>query len=184
MATKKSSNSHATRSSTSSSNSSGVMVSPGRYVNLSNAPITLTQRIEQRVDMAMRRHGFIQNSLQCKDMVVDAILTARHYRANPHHSYHGVKVTRNSFGTARPNNRSQESLRMYLLAALWRAWMLGTNSKPKVNNRDYPDTRFVKFVTDVAVSLGMGNVIKNLERFQSYRSATFRENEGLINSNG
>lgn len=180
MATKKRPYSITPCSSAGSSNSSGVMVSPGRFVNLSNGPITLNQQIESQVDMAMRRHGFMQNSLLCKDLMVDAIMTAQHYRANPYHSYQGKKVTRQSFGTVRPNNRNQEGIRMYLLAALWRAWMLGTNTKPTVNNRDYADTRFVKFVTDVAASMGMGNVIKNLERYQSYRIATFRENERVI----
>lgn len=160
-----------------SSSSLGVMVSPGRMVNLSNTPPSLAQRIQSRIDLAMRRHGFKQNIQQCEDMIVDAIFVVRHYLAHPHHSYHGKKVTRHSFGTTRPKNRNQEGTRMYILAVLWRAWMLGTASMPKVNNRNYADTRFVKFAKEVTAIMVMGNVIKNLERYQSCRSTAFRDNE-------
>jgi hypothetical protein len=40
---------------------------------------------------------------------------------------------------------------------------------PVVNNRRNPDTQFVTFVKSLGVWFGLGNVVKNLERYQAYR---------------
>jgi hypothetical protein len=120
--------------------STGVMVSPGRYVNLGGGPRTLEQKIRASIDGAMRCATFTQNCLRCENILVEAILLARQYRLTPHYSYRGKKVTRQSFGTKRPNNRNQELIRFYLLSKLWYCYFLGTGSKPEVNNRRNPDT--------------------------------------------
>ena len=98
--------------------STGVMVSPGRYVNLGGGPRTLEQKIRASIDGAMRCATFTQNCLRCETILVEAILLARQYRLTPHCSYRGKKVTRQSFGTKRPNNRKQELIRFYLLSKL------------------------------------------------------------------
>ena len=152
---------------------SGVMVSPGRCVNLSNSPPTLEQRMLQHLDQAIRKAQFTHHALLCENLLLEALLHAHHYRKHPHHSYHGKKVTRASFGTARPHDRDQEQIRMYLLGIIWYAWMRGTQTKPVINNRRDPDTPFVIFAKEVGWWFGLGNVVKNLERYQSYRKATF-----------
>jgi hypothetical protein len=156
--------------------SQGVMVSPSRYVNLSGAPPTLEQRMRNDLDRAMRKAKFTHHALLCENLLVEALLNARQYRSQPHHSYHGKKVTRNSFGTLRPRDRAQELIRLYLIGIIWRVWMRGTLHKPIVNNRRDPDTPFVLFVKDVTAWYGLGNVIKNLERYQSYRRASLAGN--------
>jgi hypothetical protein len=152
--------------------STGVMVSPGRMVNLSGAPLTLEQKMRKSIDQAMRAAKFTQHNLRCENLILEALMQARQYRSRPHHSYQGKKVTRLSFGTSRPNNRNQELIRIYLLGMLWYCWVLGTNKKPKVNNRHNPDTPFVVFVKTLGAWFGLGNIVKNLERYQSYRKRT------------
>ena len=154
---------------------SGVMVSPGRCVNLSNAPPTLECRIRQHLDRAMRQAKFTHYASLCENVLFETLMNARQYRAQPHHSYQGKKVTRLSFGTARSNDRDQEQIRMHLLGMIWYVWSRGTRQKPIVNNRRDPDTPFVIFVKEVWLWYGFGNVIKYLERYQSYRKATFAE---------
>jgi hypothetical protein len=150
----------------------GVMVSPGRYIDLSGSPLTLEQRMRASIQRAMRQGHFKYRSVRCEDMILECILTARHYREHPHVSFNGKKLTRLTFGTRRPNNRNQEGIRFYFLGMLWYVWFMGTGQKPVVNNRHNPDLPFVQFVKTIAPWFGLGNVIKNLERFQSYRSAT------------
>lgn len=150
------------------------MVSPGRYVNLIKGPLTLEQNIRATIQPAMRKARFKYRTARCEDMILEAILTARHYRENPHYSHAGKKVTRLSFGTGRPNDRNQEGIRFYLLGMLWYAWVIGTSEKPVVNNRRNPDLPFVAFVKSIAPWFGLGNVIKNLERFQSFRRLTLQ----------
>ena len=151
----------------------GVMVSPGRMVNLSNTPPTLECRMRQYLDHAMRKAKFTHHVPLCENLLLEALMNARQYRAQPHHSYRGKKVTRLSFGAARPKDRDQEQIRMHLLGMIWYAWSRGTQQKPIINNRRVPDTPFVIFVKAVWLWYGFGNVIKYLERYQSYRKATF-----------
>lgn len=152
--------------------SNGVMVSPGKYIDLSCSAPSLEQTIRSSIDQAMRVAGFKNNSARCEQLILDVVMDVRNYRAHPHHSYLGKKVTRHSFGTARPKNRNQELLRLRILSVLWYCWMLGTDTKPCVNSRRNPDTRFVIFVKAIGMWFGLGNVVKNLERYQSYRKAT------------
>lgn len=147
----------------------GIQVSPGRYVNLGSSGATPEQRIRSAIDQAMRIAKFKKQCLLCENIIYEAIENAVDYRKNPHFSYAGKKVSRQTFGTTRPNSRNQEQIRMYLLAVFWRAWQIGKDEKPKVNNRKDADTDFVCFVKQLAVHFGLGNAIKNLEGFQSYR---------------
>ena len=155
--------------------SNGVMVSPGRFVNLSCVSLTLEQKIRASIDVAMRHAKFTRQCLRCENLILEALMEARQYRSTPHISYRGKKVTRQSFGTTRPNNRDQKKIRLYLLGMLWYCWVLGTETKPKINNRGNPDTPFVTFVKTLSVWFGLGNVVKNLEHYQAYRKFTFHQ---------
>ena len=153
----------------------GVMVSPGRYVNLANSrALSHEQRVRLTIDRAIRKAKFKHHALRCENLIYEALQLAIDYRKNPHASYRCKKVTRTSFGTARPNTRNQEGIRMYWISALWSAWVLGTDEIPKVNNRRNPDTAFVNFVKEISSWFGLGNIVKNLERYQSYRRATLQ----------
>ena len=129
----------------------------------------IEQQVRQSIDSAIRSAGFTHDCLRCENLLLEALKNAWRYRLEPHQSYRGRKVTRRSFGTRRPNDRNQEAIRMYLLSQIRYCWMLGTRSNPTVNNRNYPDTPFVEFVKAIVPWFGLGNVIKNLERYQAYR---------------
>jgi hypothetical protein len=164
--------------------SQGVMVSPGRYVNLSGAPPTLEQCLRQHFDRAMRVAKFTRDVLLCENLLLEATLSARQYQDHPHHSYRGKKVTRISFGTSRPKGRNQEQIRLYWMSVIWRVWMRGTRTMPVINNRKNPDTPFVIFAKTVSAWFGMGNLVKNLERYQSYRRSSLAGNSYLAWTKG
>lgn len=173
---------HFTKPSSSISNRQtpqGIEVSPGRYVNLASNKPTHEQRIRSAIDQVMRTAKFKKHCQFCENIIYEAIENAIDYQKNPHFSYAGKKITRQTFGTTRPNNRDQEQIRMYLLAAFWRAWQIGKDEKPKVNNRKDTDTNFVHFVRQLAVHFGLGNIIKNLECFESYRKQCLLANEAV-----
>jgi hypothetical protein len=64
-------------------------------------------------------------------------------------------------------------LRAYVFAALFRAWMIGFDEYPKVNNKGGSATPFVIFADFVLHRLGIGKVEDHLEEFRSYRKKLF-----------
>ena len=75
---------------------------------------------------------------------------------------------------ARLAGRQDDSLlRAYVFAALFRAWMIGFDEYPKVNNKGGSATRFVIFADFVLHRLGIGKVEDHLEEFRSYRKKLF-----------
>jgi hypothetical protein len=113
---------------------------------------------------------FQQNSKQAEDILVRAIENARDYRANPHASYKGKKVTRDSFGTDRPKGRKDETLiRAVVMSALFRSWLLGFGASPRINNKGYPASPFVIFAEPILRMAGIGKIEDHLEQYRSYR---------------
>ena len=60
-------------------------------------------------------------------------------------------------------------LRAYVFSALFRAWMIGFNEYPKINNKGSSPTQFGIFADFVLHRLGIGKVEDHLEQFRSYR---------------
>lgn len=66
----------------------------------------------------------------------------------------------------RPNISSQRAI---IISAIYRAWRLGTNEKPKINKRlpGSKQTAFVRFAEQILWLVGITNVIDNLHDFRS-----------------
>ena len=119
---------------------------------------------------------FAQNSQIAEDLLVRVIEEARDYRKTPHVSYDGKKLTRQSFGTARPKGRKDETLiRALVIAALFRAWLLGTGKSPRINNKGYRATAFVVFAEPIMVMAGIGKVEEHLEQYRSFRKKALEQ---------
>lgn len=65
--------------------------------------------------------------------------------------------------------------RNIVFSALFRAWMLGKDKYPTVNNKNYPASPFVIFAEPILVGLGIGKIEDHLEEFRSYRKRAFNE---------
>lgn len=98
----------------------------------------------------------------------------------PYHLHQGTRATKKNFGTALPNGQRDETLlRHYLIASLFRIWVLEHGQVPTINNKGYPATPFVRFADQIFGLLNIGKVDDHLEEFQSYRKKQFKES-GLL----
>jgi hypothetical protein len=150
-----------------------IEVSRGRVVDLSGEPQSELEVMKKRVRPIIRQFKFKRAELNAELRISEAILQCKDYRAHPYHSYAGKKVTRQSFGTARPAGRKdQELLRFYLIGILWSSWCEGQGKQPQVNNKGDDALPFVRFVQQIFLLMGFGKVIDHLERYQSYRKAS------------
>lgn len=69
-------------------------------------------------------------------------------------------------GKGRP---SEELPRALLIAGLFRAWMGAFHEYPKINNKNYPLSPFVRFATAILMREGIGKIEDHLEEFRAYR---------------
>ena len=132
--------------------------------------------LRQSVQAAIKSAKFQQNSQKAEDILVRAIEDTLDYRANPHASYKGKKVTRISFGTERPAGRKDETLiRAIVISALFRAWLLGLGKSPRINNKGYRPSSFVVFAESILRIAGIGKVVDHLEQYRSYRKQALKD---------
>jgi hypothetical protein len=68
-----------------------------------------------------------------------------------------------------PGRQDDFLLRAYVFSALFRAWMIGFDVYPSINNKHKSATQFVIFADFVLHRLGIGKVEDHLEQFRSYR---------------
>lgn len=69
-------------------------------------------------------------------------------------------------GKGRP---AQEMLRAVLISGLFRAWMVGFDTYPKINNKNDPLSNFVRFASTILTREGIGKIEDHLEEFRAYR---------------
>ena len=130
---------------------------------------------------AIKSARFPQNSINAEDILVNAIELVRKYRNNPSASYTKArKVTAKNHGTSRKLGRkSEQELRFFLFSALFRAWYLGFEVKPRINNRYGKTTPFVGFADPILMREGIGKTISHLEEYQSYRKKIISDLEPI-----
>ena len=71
----------------------------------------------------------------------------------------------------------KKELRMYLLSQIHYAWVLGFETYPRINNKDYPDSAFIIFAESILLSEGVARIHTNLEEFRSYRKKLLEESD-------
>ncbi len=69
-------------------------------------------------------------------------------------------------GKGRPD---EGMLRALLISGLFRAWMEAFQEYPKINNKNYPLSPFVRFAMKIMEREGLGKIEDHLEEFRSYR---------------
>ena len=70
----------------------------------------------------------------------------------------------------RGKGRPSEALaRDLLIAGLFRAWMVVFQEYPKINNKNYPLSPFVRFATAILTREGIGKIEDHLEEFRVYQ---------------
>jgi len=56
-----------------------------------------------------------------------------------------------------------------LISALFRAWMVGFDKMPTLNNKSHYDSDFFKFAQNIIALEGIGNIHTHLEEYWSIR---------------
>lgn len=103
---------------------------------------------------------------QAEKTTVRAVRQFRVYRTRP-----GSTVLQSEDLTRKRNKgRPSEALpRALLIAGLFRAWMGAFQEYPKINNKNYPLSPFVRFATAILTREGIGKIEDHLEEFRAYR---------------
>lgn len=117
---------------------------------------------------------------QVIDIVVQAIALFKEYESPRYYSGKGKKIKRPQQGHILPKGRyNQKNVRTILISGLTRAWAVGTGTKATINNKNYPDSPFVMFATDIFRLLNIGNIHKHLEEYTSIRKANSTLNNSV-----
>ena len=120
-----------------------------RHIASSNIPFGKRRQIEDLLVRAMRYFRVMRKSRQ-KSLPLSP--------SNP--------LPTNSLLRGRQDD---SLLRDYIFSALFRAWMIGMDQYPRINNKGYPATPFVIFSDYVLQRLGIGKIEDHLEEFRSRR---------------
>ena len=70
----------------------------------------------------------------------------------------------------------QESARVILISAICRAWIIGVDREPTLNNKKEYDSAFMTFALHILASEGIGHIHKHLEKYWSIRKLDWLKN--------
>ena len=106
---------------------------------------------------------------QIEDLLVRAIRYFRVMRSSRQKSIPQSPANPLPINPLLRGRQDDSLLRDYIFSALFRAWMIGMDQYPRINNKGYPATQFVIFSDYVLQRLGVGKVEDHLEEFRSRR---------------
>ncbi len=143
-------------------------------------PKNIRQQI--RADIAHAKFPFTKR-LEVEKVVVRGVRQFRVYRRRIGLNVLRPEDLRRRRGRGRP---AEMMLRAQLIASLFRAWLIGFLSYPKINNKMDPPTPFVKFATVILQREGVGKISDHLEEFRAYRkkllmASGFKVVRGVVN---
>lgn len=130
---------------------------------------TTKLRLEVRVKIAGAGFPYSTRS-RIEDILYQSIVQYRLYRRRKRlnislpQAATSINVTPLKRG---PKNFYEE--RMYLIAQIHLAWVVGFGEYPSINNKKYPDTPFVVFAESILLRQRVARIRNNLEEFRSYR---------------
>ena len=70
----------------------------------------------------------------------------------------------------------QEPARVIFISAICRAWMVGVDHEPTLNNKKDYDSAFMTFALHILASEGIGHIHKHLEEYWSIRKHEWLKN--------
>ena len=127
------------------------------------------------LDQIIIKAGFPNNLEQIRAIAKQTFENIEENLDKPYHLHKGTRPNRDGFGAPLPHGQRDETLlRHHLISELFRIWMLGHDTVPEINNKDYPATPFVIFVEAIFKLLKIGKIEAHLEEFQSYRKAILK----------
>ncbi len=100
-----------------------------------------TQQTYQQLQQVVSGARLPQNTQKIQMILEAAFKQIADNLKNPYHLHKGTRPTRDGFGAPLPNGQRDETmLRNYLIAELFRSWLLAHEELTVINNKDYPAT--------------------------------------------
>ncbi len=140
-------------------------------------PIWTLDQLEFEVRKAVAAGKFKQNTAAIEEIILGACVIFLN-KALPENISQEINLTDlpNLPLAINPRGRPSEVMfRNIVFASLFRAWMLGKDEDPIINNKGYPASPFVVFAEPILEGLGIGKVEDHLEEFRSYRKKAFED---------
>ncbi len=123
-------------------------------------------RLEMRAFIAKTKFP-LKSRVRVEAILVRAI---RYYRVLRRRSR--VALSYGAYPNVAKRSRGRPSLkdeRNFLISELFRAWMIGFDRYPIINNKIHGPSKFVKFCEPIMRREGIGRVLEHLEQFRAYR---------------
>ncbi len=124
--------------------------------------------------------GFpMEKRTQVTDIITQGLIAFREHRERWYYSSAtGKKIKKPTQAHNAPAGRHDQSgARTMLISALCRAWLLGFDRKPTLNNKNDRDTDFSKFAMEVMEIEGIGRAHQYLEEYWSLRKVTLQKRD-------
>ena len=124
--------------------------------------------------------GFIADDRlrgQAADIIWNGLLLFRENKKRKYMSHTGKLVNKPSRTHTVPTGRpDQKQIRTILISAICRAWMVGVDHEPTLNNKKEYDSAFMTFALHILALEGIGHIHKHLEEYWSIRKHEWLNN--------
>lgn len=127
---------------------------------------------------AIKRARFSKNARRAEEILIRAIRYSRLFRKRPPKiDYHeGLKINL----PLRQDLKSRDfkhHQRTLVINALFRAWQLGFDEEPIINNRGNDSRPFLTFAEDILIGEEIYNTIDNLDAYRSLRKKLLNQDD-------
>lgn len=120
----------------------------------------------------LERREFVFN------VISEGLQNFRDYRQPRYYGARGTYVKEPTASHSSSKGRyDQSKARFILIAALYRAWLLGFGVAPTLNHKKHTDTPFATFAMDVMAREGIGRIHHHLESYRSFVKQQLVQNE-------
>jgi len=114
---------------------------------------------------------------QAAEIVWNALTLFRENKTRKYVSHAGKLIKKPSPTHAVPMGRyDQKDIRTVLISAICRAWMVGVDHEPTLNNKKEYDSAFMTFAFHILALEGIGHIHKHLEEYWSIRKHEWLKN--------
>ena len=114
---------------------------------------------------------------QTLEIMWNGLLLFRENKKRKYMSHTGKLVSKPSPTHSVPTGRpDQKQIRTILISAICRAWMVGVEHEPTLNNKKEYDSAFMTFALHILALEGIGHIHKHLEEYWSIRKHEWLKN--------
>ena len=128
----------------------------------------------KKINEVIRQAGFpLKKRAAVTEIINFGLEQFREYKTKFYYSHTGKKIKKpRPSHTTKIGRYDQKGARTILISALRRAWMVGFDEAPTLNNKKNYDSDFFKFAQNIMALEGIGDIHAHLEEYWSIRKKT------------